>query len=44
MREEAALKSLEEAKTQNAIIEEVIDKIRTEDPKFDIILSRLLAW
>ena len=44
MREDAAMKNLDDMRTQNAIIEEVIDKIRTEDPKFDIILSRLLQW
>lgn len=44
MREDVAMKNLDDVRTQNAIVEEVIDKIRNEDPKFDIILSRLLAW
>lgn len=44
MREDVAIKALEDARIQNSIIEEVIDKIRNDDPKFDIILSRLIAW
>ena len=44
MREEQAFKALEDARTQNAIIEEIIDKIRNENPQFDIILSRLIGW
>jgi len=32
MSQESALKGFEEAKTQNAIIEEVLDKIRLENP------------
>lgn len=31
-------------KTQNNIIEEVLDRIKQENPQFDIILSRLLEW
>ena len=32
MREDAAIKALEEARTQNAIVEEVLDSIRKENP------------
>jgi hypothetical protein len=32
MREEQAFKALEDARTQNAIVEEIIDKIRNENP------------
>jgi hypothetical protein len=32
MREDALLKVLEDSKTQNAIIEEVLDRIRQENP------------
>jgi hypothetical protein len=44
MREDAAMKVFEDVRTQNAIIEEVVDKIRSENPQFDIILSRLVGW
>jgi hypothetical protein len=39
MREDLVKNALDEARAQNGVIEEVIDKIRSEDPKFDIILS-----
>lgn len=32
MREEQAIKALEESRTSNAIIEEIVDKIRSENP------------
>jgi hypothetical protein len=44
MREEQAIKSLEDARTQNAIIEEIVDRIRQENPQFDIILSKIVGW
>lgn len=44
MREETALKNLEDWRAQNEIIEQVIQRIMEEDPKFDIILSRLMSW
>jgi hypothetical protein len=39
LREDLVKNALDEARAQNGVIEEVIDKIRNEDPKFDIILS-----
>ena len=44
LREEQAIKALEDSRTQNAIVEEIIDKIRQENPQFDIILSKVVAW
>jgi chromosome segregation ATPase len=44
MREEIALKALEEVRTQNAIVEEVLDSIRKENPQFDVIFSRVIGW
>lgn len=44
MREEQAIKALEDSRTQNAIIEEIIEKIRNDNPQFDIILSKLVGW
>jgi hypothetical protein len=32
MREEQAFQALEESRTKNAIVEEIIDKIRLENP------------
>lgn len=44
MREEAAVKQLEDVRTQNAIVEEVLDSIRKENPQFDVIFSRVIGW
>ena len=44
MREEISLKALEEVRTQNAIVEEVLDSIRKENPQFDVIFSRVIGW
>jgi hypothetical protein len=44
MREEVSLKALEEVRTQNAIVEEVLDSIRKENPQFDVIFSRVIGW
>ena len=32
MREEQAVKALEDARTQNAVIEEIVERIRQENP------------
>ncbi len=39
-----AVKAYDEAKTVNAIIEEVVENIRNQNPQFDVILSRLIGW
>ena len=44
MREDVAIKSLEDIRTQNAIVEEVLDNIRKENPQFDVIFSRIIGW
>ena len=44
MREEVAIKTLEDIRTQNAIVEEVLDSIRRENPQFDVIFSRVIGW
>ena len=44
MREEAAIKALEDVRTQNAIVEEVLDSIRKENPQFDVIFNRVIGW
>lgn len=44
MREDVALKTLEDVRTHNAIIEEVLDSIRKENPQFDVIFSRIIGW
>ena len=44
MREDISLKALEEVRTQNAIVEEVLDSIRKENPQFDVIFSRVIGW
>ena len=44
MREEQAIKSLEDVRTQNAIVDEVLDSIRKENPQFDVIFSRVIGW
>jgi hypothetical protein len=44
MREEQAIKALEDVRTQNAIVEEVLDSIRKENPQFDVIFSRVIGW
>jgi hypothetical protein len=44
LREDAAVKVLEDVRTQNAIVEEVLDGIRKENPQFDVIFSRVIGW
>lgn len=44
MKEDVAVKSLEDVRTSNAIIEEVLDSIRKENPQFDVIFSRIIGW
>lgn len=44
MREDQAIKTLEDMRTQNAIVEEVLDSIRKENPQFDVIFSRVIGW
>jgi hypothetical protein len=44
MREEQAAKALEDARTQNAVVEEIVERIRQENPQFDIILSKIIQW
>jgi chromosome segregation ATPase len=44
MREDAAIKTLEDIRTQNAIVEEVLDSIRKDNPQFDVIFSRVIGW
>ena len=44
MREDAAIKTLEDLRTQNAIVEEVLDSIRNDNPQFDVIFSRVIGW
>ena len=44
MREDQAVKALEDVRTQNAIVEEVLDSIRKENPQFDVIFSRVIGW
>lgn len=44
MREDTAIKALEDVRTQNAIVEEVLDSIRKENPQFDVIFSRVIGW
>jgi predicted nuclease with TOPRIM domain len=44
IREDAAIKNLEDVRTQNAIVEEVLISIRKENPHFDIIFSRVIGW
>ena len=36
--------SMREVRTQNAIVEEVLDSIRKENPQFDVIFSRVIGW
>ena len=36
--------ALQEAQNRNAMIEEVLDKIRNENPDLDVILSKCLEW
>jgi len=35
---------LDENKQKNLMIEEVLDKIRNENPDLDIILSKCIGW
>jgi len=35
---------VEESKAKNRMIEEVLDKIRSENPDLDVILSKCLEW
>ena len=44
MREEQAVKALDDARTQNAVVEEIVERIRQENPQFDIILSKIIQW
>ena len=42
--ENVARNFLEESRQKNQMIEEVLDKIRRENPDLDVILSRCLGW
>ena len=35
---------LDQSRSKNMMIEEVLDKIRNENPDLDVILSRCIGW
>jgi hypothetical protein len=36
--------ALDQSRSKNMMIEEVLDKIRNENPDLDVILSKCIGW
>ena len=42
--ENEARSSLDQCRSKNMMIEEVLDKIRNENPDLDVILNKCIGW
>jgi len=42
--EPEAREALDQARSKNMMIEEVLDKIRNENPDLDVILNKCIGW